>query len=71
VLSEVKGTNAGYTLRGDEVYVRAKIVSSKPKVNGSVADEFETAWTQPLVNESKSPSTALASPEASAHNAGE
>jgi hypothetical protein len=53
VLSEVKGTNAGYTLRGDEVYVRAKIVSSKPKVNGSVADEFETAWTQPLVNESK------------------
>jgi hypothetical protein len=50
VLAEVKGTHAAYTLKGDEVYVRAKIVSSKPKENGSVAGEFETAWTQPLVN---------------------
>lgn len=49
VLAEVKGTNASYTLKGDELYVRAKIVSSKPKVNGSVAGEFETAWTQPVV----------------------
>jgi hypothetical protein len=53
VLSEVSGVNASYTLRGDEIYVRAKIISSKPKVNGSVAGEFETAWTQPLVNEAK------------------
>jgi hypothetical protein len=53
VLSEVSGANASYTLRGDEIYVRAKIISSKPKVNGSVAGEFETAWTQPLVNEGK------------------
>lgn len=50
VLAEVRGTSASYTLKGDEIYVRAKIVSSKPKVNGSVAAEFETAWTQPLVN---------------------
>ena len=50
VLAEVKGTSAIYTLKGDELYVRAKIVSSKPKENGSVAGEFETAWTQPLVN---------------------
>jgi hypothetical protein len=53
VLSEVTGANASYTLRGDELYVRAKIISSKPKVNGSVRDEFETAWTQPLVNAAK------------------
>ena len=53
VLSEASGANASYTLRGDEIYVRAKIISSKPKVNGSVADEFETAWTQPLVNGAK------------------
>lgn len=53
VLSEVSGANASYTFRGDEIYVRAKIISSKPKVNGSVADEFETAWTQPLVNGAK------------------
>ncbi len=53
VLAEVKGTSASYVLKGDEIYVRAKIVSSKPKENGSVAGEFETAWTQPLVNERK------------------
>jgi len=53
VLAEVSGTNASYTLKGDEIYVRAKIVSSKPKANGSVPGEFETAWTQPLVNSIK------------------
>ena len=53
VLAEVKGASAAYALKGDEIYVRAKIVSSKPKVNGSVANEFETAWTQPLVNAAK------------------
>jgi hypothetical protein len=50
VLSEVEGTKASYTLKGDEIYVRAKVISSKPKVNGSVTGEFETAWIQPLVN---------------------
>jgi hypothetical protein len=49
VLAEVRGPHASYELKGDELYVRAKIVSSKPKVNGSVAGEFETAWTQPVV----------------------
>ena len=53
VLQEVQGTTARYALRGDEIYVRAKIISSKPKENGSVAGEFETAWTQPLVTERK------------------
>lgn len=49
VLAEVRGTKAEYVLRGDEVYVRAKVISSKPKANGSVAGEFETAWVQPVV----------------------
>jgi hypothetical protein len=53
VLSEVAGTNASYTFRGDEIYVRAKIISSKLKNNGSVAGEYETAWTQPLLNPKK------------------
>lgn len=53
VLAEVKGTAPSYALKGDEIYVRAKIISSKPKVNGSVAGEFETAWIQPLVNSAK------------------
>jgi hypothetical protein len=50
VLAEVRGPRAEYRLKGDEIYVRAKIVSSKPKENPGVPGEFETAWTQPLVN---------------------
>ena len=53
VLAEVKGTNAAHTLRDDEIYVRAKIISTKLKSNPGVAGEFETAWTQPLVNLAK------------------
>jgi hypothetical protein len=49
VLAEVKGTTAGYTLKGDEIYVRAKIVSSKAKANGVFDGEVESAWTQPLI----------------------
>ncbi len=49
VLAEVKGTSPRYELKGDEIYVRAKIISSKPKANGPVKDEVERAWTQPLV----------------------
>lgn len=50
VLGEAAGTHAAFSLRGDELYVRAKVISSKPKPNASVADEFECAWTQPLVS---------------------
>ncbi len=53
ILAEVSGPRASYTLRGDELYVRAKIISSKPKPNGSVAGEVEMAWTQPVVNAAK------------------
>lgn len=49
VLAEVKGTSATYKLKGDEIYVRARIISSKPKVS-AVKDEVERAWTQPLVS---------------------
>jgi hypothetical protein len=49
VLAEVSGPTASYTLRGDEIYVRARVISSKRKVNGSVEGEFESAWIQPLV----------------------
>jgi hypothetical protein len=53
ILAEVKGTTAAYTLAGDEIYVRAKVISSKPKPNASVEDEVECAWTQPLVGDEK------------------
>src|SRR5439155_4292784 len=49
VLSLSKGTNPSYKLKGDEIYVRARIVSSRPKVNPYAKGEFERAWTQPLI----------------------
>lgn len=49
VLAEVKGATATYTLKGDEIYVRAKIVSSRPKNNPYRKGETEAAWTQPLI----------------------
>lgn len=53
ILAEVSGVKATYTLQGDELYVRAKIVSSKVKNNPGVAGEVECAWTQPLVGAAK------------------
>lgn len=50
VLSKVSGTSASYRLKGDEIYVRAKITSTKLKSNPYREGEFEQAWTQPLVN---------------------
>lgn len=49
VLAEVKGTSASYQLKGDEIYVRAKVISTKIKANPYVTGEYECAWTQPLV----------------------
>jgi hypothetical protein len=49
VLSEVEGTRPTYTFRGDELYVRAKVISSRPKANPNVPGEVEVAWTQPVV----------------------
>ena len=49
VLAEVAGTTSSYTLRGDEIYVRAKVISSKPKAGAVSAREKEMAWVQPLV----------------------
>jgi hypothetical protein len=50
-LATVKGTAATYTFKGDELYVRARITSSKPKPNASSDGEFERAWTQPMTPE--------------------
>ncbi len=49
ILAEVAGASASYDLKGDEIYVRAKIISSKPKENPSYTNEVETAWIQPVV----------------------
>ena len=51
VLARVDGATASYTLEGGELYVRAKVMSSKPKQNGIREGEVEVAWTQPVVPE--------------------
>lgn len=48
-LATVSGASPVYTFTGDELYVRAKIVSSKPKSNPYRDGETEMAWTQPVV----------------------
>ena len=48
VLKEVKGTSATYSYEGDELYVRARVISSKPKENYFVEGEVEKAWMQPV-----------------------
>ncbi|MCL4788377.1 MAG: hypothetical protein KJ070_16535 [Verrucomicrobia bacterium] len=51
VLAEVKGLNPSYALKGDEIYVRATITSSKAKDNPAFQGDREQAWVQPLVVE--------------------
>lgn len=48
VLAEVQGATGSYTLQGDELYVRAKVVSSRRNEKSHVPDEFEAAWVQPV-----------------------
>jgi hypothetical protein len=47
VLAEAAGTSASYTFVGDELYVRAKVTSSKLRENPYRPGEVEVAWTQP------------------------
>ena len=48
LLNEVKGTAASYKLRKKNLYVRAKIISTKAKNNPFAQGDMETAWTQPV-----------------------
>ena len=49
VLAEVEGATPSYVFTGDEIYVRARVVSTRPKENPYREGEFETAWVQPAV----------------------
>jgi hypothetical protein len=49
VFAEVAGENPTYKLKGDEIYVRARIISSKHKANPTTEGDFEMAWVQPVV----------------------
>ena len=49
VLATVEGSDARYEFKGDELYVRARITSSKHKEGVAPPDEMERAWTQPVM----------------------
>ena len=55
VLATQTSASPAYRLRGDELYVRARVTSSRVKVNGYRAGEFESAWVQPLVGPPPAP----------------
>ena len=49
LLKEVKGNEARYSLGPKDLYVRAKIISSKTQDNPFQPGDLESAWTQPVV----------------------
>ncbi len=49
ILKIVEGIKATYKFDGDEIYVRAKIISSQLKDNPFTEGEREKAWVQPVV----------------------
>ncbi len=49
LLQRSEGLKATYRFNGDELYVRARVISSEKHPNPSEPGEFERAWTQPVV----------------------
>lgn len=49
VLAEENGPEASYAFTGEELFVRAKIISDKAKENPYREGATEVAWTQPVV----------------------
>lgn len=49
VLKTVEGNRASYQVSGDEIYVRARVISSRRQENPYAEGDVEKAWTQPLV----------------------
>lgn len=52
LLKMVRGSTADYSFIDDELYVRAKVISDKPKENPYQPGEVEVAWVQPVVPQS-------------------
>ena len=49
VLQSSSGPSATYRLAGDELYVRARVTSTKKHPNPAELGEFERAWCQPVL----------------------
>ena len=48
VLGQAQSLEPSYKLKGDALYIRAEVVSSKKKVNPYAKGEYERAWLQPV-----------------------
>lgn len=48
LLGEFQGTQAAYQLQDDDMFVRAKVTSSRPKENPYRPGDMEEAWIQPV-----------------------
>jgi hypothetical protein len=48
LLKTVHSSTASYKVKHRDLYVRAKIISSRPKENPFQTGDMETAWTQPV-----------------------
>ena len=48
VLGQAQSLEPSYKFKGDELYIRAEVVSSKKKVNPYAKGEYERAWLQPV-----------------------
>lgn len=49
ILKSVNGSEGSYRFSGNELYVRAVVVSDRKHPNPSQVGEFERAWVQPVV----------------------
>lgn len=49
VVETITGTEAVYRFTGQEMYVRAKVISTKACRNPYAPGDVETAWTQPVI----------------------
>ncbi|MEO6435453.1 MAG: hypothetical protein ABIP55_06780 [Tepidisphaeraceae bacterium] len=48
IFATIEGTRPSYTLKGDELYVRAVITSNKPPKNPGWEAQRQQAWVQPV-----------------------
>lgn len=49
VMAEVEGLSPSYQITGDELYIRAKVISTRPHPNPYQKGDVEVAWTQPAL----------------------
>lgn len=49
VLDYVPGSTPTYVFKGDELYVRAKVISTKLKTTPYETGDYEVAWSQPVL----------------------